>query len=181
LNSIKSIAIFIVFLLIGAGFAVLINFEISYGIAGGKFGGVEVNDMPGTFWFFIWAQTLCGLYMIVNAIRELWKPLHRNAEKSDQNKPSNIIAIYWIVATFLFLILNVLAIWASFEMVFNTYNLLSDYEMPRKAIFAGLYLMCFLVFCYLYYVFLFRNLIDLFFPKARSSFRVLLNNDKQHT
>jgi len=164
--------------LIAAGFFFLIRFEIQYGVAGGKFGGVELSEMPGTFWFFISLHVLFGLYLVKEAIKELWNLFHRSIEKNDQKKPANIIAVYWLLATVLFLTINLLAIWSAFEMLFYMYKLLREFEMPRKLILGGLFLMSVGVFCYLYYVFLFRSLIETFFPKARISFQSLQKKSK---
>lgn len=179
LNPVKSFFSIIAFLLIAAGFFLLIRFEISFGVAGGRFGGAEVINMPGTFWFFIAIQTFWGLSMVADAIKEIWKLLHRNIDKSDEDGPTIIISIYWLLATLFFLIINCLAIWAAIEMLLNLYKLLGDYEMPEKAILGGLFLLSFAVFCYLYYVFLFRSLIEIFFPKARISWQLLRKNNNQ--
>lgn len=178
MNTLKSFFTFIIFLLIAAGFFLLIRFEIQYGIAGGKFGGVEVINMPGTFWFFIALQTFLGLSLVTDAIKEIWKLRHSNIEKSDQHDPENIIAIYWLLATCLFLIINLLAIWSAVEILVNAYSLFNAFEMPKKAILGGLFLMSFMVFCYLYYMFLFSSLIETFFPKARTSLQLLRKNTK---
>jgi len=133
--------------------------------------------MPGTFWFFIAIQALLGSSLVIDAIKELWKFSHRNIVKGDQNDPTNIIAIYWLLAALFFLIVNLLAIWAAFEMLFNAYKLLLDYEMQKRLIMGGLFLMSFGVFCYLYYTFLFRSLIDIFLPKAWNSFQSSKRNN----
>jgi len=162
----------VAFLLLATGFFALIRFEISYGVAGGSLGGADVNTMPGTFWFFIWVQTLVALHFITLAIKSAWTLLHR----SDQNNPARIIAIYWLVATCCFLALNLLALWSSFEMLSNAYNLFNAFEMPRKAIMGGLFFMVFGILCFIYYVFLFRTLIETFYPKAIISFQVFRKN-----
>ncbi|MEO6540325.1 MAG: hypothetical protein ABIN74_05015 [Ferruginibacter sp.] len=175
MNPLKSFFTTLIFLLIAAGFFFLIRFEIRYGIAGGKFGGVEVINMPGTFWFFIALQAFLGLSLVTNAIKELMKFRRRNIEKSD---PANIIAIYWLLAASFFCIVNLLAIWSAVEMLVSAYKSIVDLEMPKKAILGVLYLLSFFVFCYLYYTFLFSSLIETFFPKARNSFRLLRKNTK---
>jgi polyferredoxin len=176
LISIKSFFSFIIFLLIATGFFFLIRFEIHYGVAGGKFGGAEINKMPGTFWFFIGMQAFLGLFLLVTAIKELRNFLNGKNYKPDPDKNpphEKFIAIYWLLATLFFLVINLLAIWSAFEMVFSMYGLIKDDEMSRKAILGSLFLVCIFVFCYLYYMFLFRTFIDSFVPKARDSFKLL--------
>lgn len=162
-----------VFVALAIGFFALVRFEITYGVAGGKFGGAEVRDWPGTFWFFIELQTLMGLFSVVNAIKELWNFSQRNKEESDRKPPATIIAIYWLLATFLFLVLSLLAVWSAYEMLCNTYNLVDNFDMPEKAIVGGLFLMCLGVFGYLFYWLLFTSLTDTFFPKTRISIQTL--------
>jgi hypothetical protein len=173
LNSIKTFISFIVFLLIATGFFFLIRFEILYGVAGGKFGGAELTDMPFTFWFFISMQALLGSFILVNAIKELRNFLHRKNNSNDSGKNSRyrkVEAIYWLLATLFLVIVNLLAICSVFEMLFSMYGLIKNDEMSRKAILGSLFLLCIIVFCYLYYTFLFSSLMDTFFPKARKSY-----------
>jgi hypothetical protein len=151
----------------------LIRFEIHYGVAGGKFGGVELTDMPFTFWFFISMQAFLGSFILVNAIKELWNLLHRKTNSNDPGKNSRyrwVEAIYWLLATLFLVIVNLLAICSVVEMVFSMYGLIKYDEMPRKVILGSLFLLCIVVICYLYYTFLFRSLMDTFFPKARKSY-----------
>ena len=149
----------------------LIRFEIGFGVAGGKIGGAELKEMPGSFCFFIAIQVLYGLWLVTVAIKELWKLSHRNA--TEQGGPPNIIAVYWILATILILILNLLAVWAIVEMLLHAYKVIIDFKMPDRAVFGGLFLLCFAVLCYILYEFLFRSLIDIFLPKAKSSLQLL--------
>ncbi len=176
-NSIKSFFGFVVFLVIGAAFFGLIWFEIHYGVAGGKFGGVEKKDMPGTFWFLIEMQTLMGLASIVTALKELWKLLHGKHHK-EKYPPANLIAIYWLSASVLVGLLCILAMWSAIEMLINMYGLLEDLEMPKKAIFGCLFLGVVLVLCYLVYTLWFSSLIDTLVPKAKASFQQLLKKRK---
>jgi len=55
--------------------------------------------------------------------------------------------VYWLLATFFLLVLCLLGVWSTFEMLRNAYSLVEEFEMPKKAIIGGLYLMCFGVFC----------------------------------
>jgi hypothetical protein len=172
----KSFFSFIAFLLMAAAFFVLIGFEIHFGVAGGKFGGVELITMPGTFWFLIGLQTGWGLSLLTDAIKEFWNFLHRKNKADDQHKyppPAKPIAVYWIVATLFVIIVNGLAIWSAAEMVFNMYKSIMVYEMPRRAILGVIFLISFLSFCSVYYFFLFRSLVETFFPKARTAFQLL--------
>ncbi len=162
-----------VFLAIAVGFFALVRFEITYGFAGGKFGGAEVSDSPGTFWFFIELQTLMGLYSLVNAIMVFWNYSQRNTREKDREPPATIVAIYWLLVTLLFLVLSLLAGWSAFEMLCIAYNFVDNFEMPKKAIVGGLFLICLGVFGYLVYMVLFRSLTDTFFPKARISIQTL--------
>ena len=173
MNLIKAVFTFLVFVALAIGFFALIRFEISYGVAGGKFGAADLRDFPGTFWFFIEIQILMGLYSLVIAIKALWNFSQRNTLESDRKPPATLIGIYWLLASFLFLVLNLLAVWSAFEMLCNAYNMVDNYEMPEKAIVGGLYLLCLGVFGYLFYWFLFRSLLDTFFPKARISIETL--------
>jgi hypothetical protein len=170
---IKAVFVFMVFLVIAVGFFALIRFEISYGVAGGKFGGAEVSDSPGTFWFLIEIQVLMGLYALVNAIKELWDFSRRNRQEADRMPPANMIAIYWLVVTFFVLVLSLLAMWSAFDMAHHAYNLLDEFEMPQKAIFAGMFLMVFGVFGFVVYQFIIGSLIGTLFSKARTSVQVL--------
>jgi len=180
-KSLKSVSIALAFLLIATGFFALIRFEIHNGVAGGKFGGADVATMPGTFWFLIWTQVLWGLYLITESIKEVWSLFHRNKKQSDQGKPSHVIAIYWMLAAFFFLVLNLLAFWSAFEILSFAYKFLKDLEMPKKAIVGGLFLLCFIILCSIYYNFLLRNLIDTFYSKAKVSFQVLRRSKNEHT
>ena len=173
MKTIKSVLYILIFLLIAAGFFALIRFEIQYGVAGGKFGGADKATMPGTFWFLIWMQTLLGLYLITDSIKEIWILFHGNSKEGNHNKPERIIAIYWLLAISFFAFLNLLAVWSAVEMLSNAYKLLDEFEMPKKAIFAGLFLIGFVILCSIYYNFLLRNLIETFNEKARISFRTL--------
>jgi hypothetical protein len=173
LRLVKSVFTFIVFFTIAAGFFALIRFEISYGVAGGKFGGAEISDSPGTFWFLIEMQVLMGLYSMVNAIKELWDYSQRSAQESERKPPAKLVAIYWLSATFLILVLCLLAVWSACEMIYNAYNLMDELEMPKKAILAGFFLICMGVLANIIYMFLIRSLIDTLVPKARMSFQAL--------
>src|SRR5436189_4188817 len=162
-----------VFLALAVGFFALIRFEISYGVAGGKLGGASVSDAPGTFWFIIEIQILMALFSLTNAIKELWDFLQRNTPEIDQKSPANIIAVYWLSATFAILVLSCLGAWSAVEMLYNMYKLLENFEMPKRAILGGMFLLCIGVFGNIIYMFLIRSLIDTLIPKARISFQTL--------
>jgi hypothetical protein len=173
LRLIKAVFGFIVFLAIAVAFFWLIRFEISYGVAGGKFGGASISDSPGTFWFLIELQMLMGLYSLVNAIKEPWDFSHRNTPESDQKPPASITAVYWLSATVAILVLCLLGVWSVVEMLYNMYTLLENFEMPKRAILGGMFLICMIVFGNIIYMFLIRGLIDTLIPKARISFQTL--------
>ncbi len=175
MNSIKSIFLSIAFLLLAVGFFVMIYFETKYGLAGGKFGGVELINMPGTFWFFILLQTGWGVSFIIKAI----KILSNNRSKSVVNHQENItstsylIAIYRLLQVVFLTVLILMGLWAVFEITSNFYKMIIGLKMPDQAIISVLAFFAVMVFCFVIYYFGLLTLIENIYPKARDSFRLL--------
>ncbi|MFN8256469.1 MAG: hypothetical protein U0W24_12305 [Bacteroidales bacterium] len=175
-NMIKSFFGSIVFIIIAAGFMMLVRFEIKNGVAGGKFGGVELISMPGTFWFLIGMQVLLGLYLIVYVLKETWNLFHKfnsNSKTKKNKEPAKLIAIFWLSFAVYLIMIIILAFWSVIEQLIRMYNLSQDIEMQKKAVLGGLFIICIIVFCSVIYRFLILSLIDNLYPKVKNSYRLL--------
>lgn len=161
----------------------MIIFEINCGIAGGKFGGVELTNMPGTFWFFILLQTGWGLSFIVKAIKIIWSNRSKAGVGTQENFTSGtayVIAIYRLLQFIFLVALILMGLWACFEITSNFYKMIIGLKMPDQAIVSVLAFFAVLVFCYIIYYFGVLVLVEYIYPKARDSYELLQKkaNDK---
>ena len=160
----------LLFLLLAAGFAVMIGFEIHYDVAAGRYGSVSVHEVPGAYWFVICAQATWGSSFMLRAIKVVWPP----AEENSPDYPgTNLWAVLDVFIAASIIILSLLGLWAGIDIGRYSYKFAVSLKMPDKAVFGILMLAGLSVFFFLIYQFGVLTFIQDLYPKAQASFRFL--------